>query len=294
VRFKTTTVLSVSLTLAFSPAPVEGQQQREPPTEIVDVEVDEQLGEFLPLERTLIDSSGSRTTLGQLFDGRRPVILSFNYSDCPMLCKLQLSGLVDTLRQSTLMAGDDFRVVSISIDPTETPAQAAIAQRNHAQAYGRPNSADAWRFLVGDARTVREIADAAGFKYQYLPESGEYAHAASAIICTPHGEISQYLYGVSFDQSLVEDAITQAAAGEIGSPLEQLILYCFHYDEATGQYSPIAWNIMRLGAAATVILLATLLVPLWIRSLTTRRRVQRALNRQYSTETPVDTESVAR
>ena len=294
MSWKQTISAAVLVTLNVVVNPSLAQPVRERPSDIANVGVDEHLGESLPLERVLVDSTGRRTTLGQLFDGKRPVILSFNYSDCPMLCKLQLNGLVEALKQSTLTAGEDFQVVSISIDATETPAQAAIAQLNHVRAYGRPESADGWHFLVGEPATVREIADSAGFRYQYLPGSGEYSHAAATIICTPDGEISQYLYGVSFDLRLLEDAINQAAEGEVGSPLKQLILYCFHYDEATGRYSPIAWNIMRVGAAATVFLLAALLAPLWIRSLTTRKRIQRALDRYSSFDGPTDTECAAR
>lgn len=246
--------------------PAASQVLTAPPEGLTDVGVTERRGELLPLEMPFVDSRGDAVRLGQFFDGRRPVVLSFNYASCPMLCKLQLNGLVDSLREIEWDAGEQFRVVSVSIDPSETTSQAAISKQNHLNAYGRPGAGDGWSFLTGSVDSIRATAEAAGFGYRYLPETREYSHAATVLICTPDGRISQYLYGVQFDPQTIRLALSEASAGEIGSVLDQLLLFCFRYDTSAGRYVPIAWKIMRVGALGTLAALTVLVVPMWFRS----------------------------
>lgn len=236
------------------------------PAEIVDVGFVDRRGDQLPLSVKFTDSQGQIRTLASLFDGTRPVILSFNYATCPMLCRLQLNGLVDGLRGVTEDAGKGYRVVSISIDPAETVAQAATSKQNHLNAYGRPGAGDGWEFLTGSAESIRTVTEGAGFRYRFLRSTGEYSHAAGVIVCTPSGVISQYLYGVKFPPATLRLAIAEAGGGRIGSALDQLLLFCFRYDESSGRYTPVAKNIMRMGALCTVFALTVFVVPMWLRN----------------------------
>ena len=257
------------------PATTTAQVIKDRPAEIVDVGFVDLRGEQLPLSLTFTDSTGTIRRLATLFDGERPVILSFNYATCPMLCRLQLNGLVDGLRDVPAGAGEDYRVVSISIDPAETVAQAAVSKQTHVNAYGRPGSGSGWEFLTGDPDSIRAVTEAAGFRYQFLRSTGEYSHAAGVIVCTPNGKISQYLYGVKYPPATLRLAITEAGGGQIGSALDQLLLFCFRYDESSGQYTPVAKNIMRVGALCTVFALCVSVVPMWLRGRRSSRQKPR-------------------
>lgn len=260
------TTLIFTLTVCpFAGSLAQAQIVTAKPNSVSEVGIDEHLGEPLPLDITLTDSTGRLLALGELFDGKRPVILSFNYASCPMLCKLQLSGLIDSLGKLEWSAGDEFRVVSISIDPGETPEQSAVAKQKHLRMYQRAGSADGWSFLTGSPEAIRQAADAAGFRYQFVPSTKEYSHAAVIMICTPDGELSQYIYGVQFDSDTLRLSMAEAGNGEIGSSFDQLLLFCFRYNSATGKYAPVAWNLMRLAAGGTTLLLALILIPVWMR-----------------------------
>lgn len=224
------------------------------------VGIDDLSGTKLPLQTKFTDSNGSSITLGSLFDGKRPVILSFNYAECPLLCKLQLTGLVESLKQLEWTAGQEFRVVSISIDPNETVQQASISKQKHVQLYGRANAADGWSFLTGTPDAIADTAEAAGFRYKFLPKQREYSHSAAAIVCMPDGVISRYLYGVKFEPETVRLTLAEAGDGQIGSPMDKLLLFCFRYDSVTGKYAPAAWNLMRLAAIGTILVLSLVIL----------------------------------
>lgn len=229
------------------------------------VGIDEQLGAELPLDTKLRDSSGRTIQVRELFDGRRPVILSLNYSDCPMLCQLQLNGLVDALRQMAWRPGTEFKIASLSINPLETPQRAQQTKRRYVQAYGRPETAAGWHFLTGDTPSIASVANAVGFRFKYIRERQEYAHAAALIICTASGKVSRYLYGVVYDPQTLKLALVEAGEGRIGSTLDRILLYCFHYDAASGRFAPVARRIMRIAAGLTLALLLTALLPIWFK-----------------------------
>lgn len=224
------------------------------------VGIDDLSGSKLPLQTRFKDAKGNEIALGSLFDGKRPVILSFNYAECPLLCKLQLTGLVEALKKLDWTAGQEFRVVSISIDPTETIQQASIAKQKHVELYGRAGSGDGWTFLTGSPDAISDTADAAGFRYKFLPKQREYSHSAAAIVCMPDGVISRYLYGVKFDPDTVRLTLAEAGNGQIGSPMDKLLLFCFRYDSATGKYAPAAWKMMRLAAITTIVVLSLVML----------------------------------
>jgi len=246
-------------TLLTSTQPSSAQMLRNTPLGIKDVGIDDRSGNKLPLKVEFKNSQGQQVSLAQFFDGQRPVILTFNYASCPLLCKLQLNGLVEALRELKWTVGKEFRVISISIDPLETAQQGAIAKQNHLTAYGRADTSDGWAFLTGTPQSIAAATEAAGFRYKFLPKQREFSHTAAVIICMPDGVISRYLYGVQFEPETVRLSLTEASAGRIGSPLDQLMLFCFRYDSATGKYAPAAWKLMRLAALTTIIVLGAFL-----------------------------------
>ena len=232
--------------------------------ELEGVGVEERLDTTIPLDTEFRDSAGNSIMLGDLFSGDRPILLSLNYSDCPMLCRLQLNGLVDGLRDMKLSAGKDFDIVSVSIDPLETPQRARQTKQNYVRAYGRPGTAGGWHFLCGNSDSIQRLADAVGFQFKYLPERKEYSHAAVTIVVTPEGKVSRYLYGVVYPPTTLRLALVEAAAGKIGTTLDRVLLFCFHYDATSGKYTPVARRMMQLGAAATIAAIGLTVVPAWV------------------------------
>ncbi|MEW4528465.1 SCO family protein [Maioricimonas sp. JC845] len=229
------------------------------------VGVEEHLNAVLPLDEQFTNDTGRSIRLQELFDGERPVILSLNYSNCPMLCSLQLNGLIEALHQVQLNVGDDFQLVSVSIDPLETTIRARETKQRYMKDYGRPGTGHGWHFLTGRKDSIDRLAESVGFGYEYIPERKEYAHAAVFMICTPDGRISRYIYGVRFDPQTVRLSLVEAADGKIGTTLDQVLLYCFHYDATAGSYAATAVSIMKVGGGVTVVALLAGLVPWWFR-----------------------------
>ncbi len=245
------------------------------PAEISEVGIDEKLGEPLPLDLAFVNERGEDVTLGQLFYRDRPVILTMNYSDCPMLCMLQLNGLVDGLLDISLMPGKDFEILSVSIDPTETPERARLTHQRYVKAYGKPEAASGWHFWVGKQANIKKLADAIGFRYKFVPEQGEYAHTASLIFCTPEGVISRYVDGVYFEPTTLRLSLIEAGEGKIGTSMDRILLFCFDWDSTTGRYAPVAQRLMRFGAGLTLLVLFLGLVPVWLRSRRSANAAQR-------------------
>jgi len=240
----------------------------ENPKELQGLDVREHLNDPLPLDLTFTDDSGKQVRLGDYFESGKPVILSLNYSNCPMLCRLQLNGMVEALQEMKWTAGDEFQVVSVSIDPLEPAARARQTKEKYLGLYDRPGSGNGWHFLVGPEQSIDTLAAATGFEYRYLPDRKEYVHPAVFMVCTPDGRISRYLYGVAFDPQTIRLSLVEASEGKVGSTLDKFLLFCFHYDETAGRYGPMAMNQMKLGGGITVALLLIGLIPYWIRSRT--------------------------
>jgi protein SCO1/2 len=224
-----------------------------------EVGYDQLVGRRLPLSTPLRDESGTAVRLGELLAGR-PAVLVFAYYHCPMLCPVVLDGFAGSLAAVGLDAGRDFEVVVVSFDPKETPAQAAAMQRKILGDYGRP--AAGWHFTTAGAPAVAALTRAAGFRYQRLPERDEFAHAAGFVVLTPEGRIARYLFGLEPAPRDLRLALVEAGRGRIGTVVDQVLLYCFHYDPATGRYSATILNLVRLAAAATVLGLVALVVTL--------------------------------
>lgn len=233
--------------------------------EIDAADVEEHLDDFIPLSAVFTDDRGRRIRLQNLFTDDKPVILSMNYSNCPMLCSTQMNGLVDGLKQVDLLPGTDFEIVSVSIDPLETTATARDTQQKYTKLYGRPGSGRGWHFLTGEQQEITRLAESIGFKYQYIPKQKEYSHPAVFVICTPDGRISRYLYGVQFQPQTLRLSLVEAADGKIGTTMDRVILTCFAYDATAGNYSPTVIGLMKVGAGATVMGLILFLLPAWLR-----------------------------
>jgi protein SCO1/2 len=241
------------------------------PDDLQGVEVTEHLGARIPPGLSFTDDLGRSITLGDIFAGERPVLLTLNYSSCPMLCSLILNGLVEGLRGMAWSAGREFEIVTVSIDPRETASTARRTKERYLRDYGRPIGDEGWRFLTGREAEIRALADATGFGYRYVESTGEYAHAAVVMACTPDGRISRYLYGVVYDPKTLRLSLVEASEGKIGTAFDQLLLFCFHYDAEAGRYGPAATRLLRAGAGLTVIVLGTTLMVFWRRDLRRKR-----------------------
>ncbi len=258
--------------IALTAAPPLHAQRAEPvPKELQDVKVIEHPDVALPLDAQFVDENGNTVRLGDFFSGDRPVILTLNYYECPMLCGLQLNGLVDGLDGLDWTPGDQFEIVTISINPLETPTLAKLKKQNYIKHYGRPKAAAGWHFLTGRESDIRRVADTVGFGYRYDPEAKQYAHPAVMFVATPAGHVARYLYGIELPTKTLRLALVEAAKGKVGSAIDQIVLYCYHYDPSTHRYAPVAMNIMRLGGGATLAIFGTSLLAFWVRDGRKRR-----------------------
>ena len=245
------------LAILLFTAPIAGAAS--PRSILSSVGFDQKLGAQAPLDLVFRDEGGKPARLGSLLHGR-PVLLAFVYYKCPMLCTETLNGLVRALRALSFDAGRQFDVVILSIDPRETPALAAAKEKVYVERYGRAGGARGWSFLTGDEASIRRLTGALGFRYVYDKELDQYAHPAGLVVLTPQGRVSRYLFGVEFAAGDVRLALVEAAAGAIGTPIDRLVLYCYHYDPMTGRYGPRILRILQAGGALTLAGLAALVL----------------------------------
>ncbi len=246
-----------------------------PPPELNGVGVTPHPGAQLPLQLPFLECDGRDATLGQCFDGKRPVILTMNYSSCPMLCSLQLNGLVEALRAMPWDLGKQYQVVTVIIDPAESPQRARLTKEKYLRYYDRPGSGAGWHFLLGRDENIKRVAGVVGFGYRLITEPiKQYVHPAVLIVCTPDGRVSRYLGGVKFDPQTLRLALVEAGEGKAGSTFDQVLLYCFHYDETAGRYGPAALHLMQLAGGLSVVVLGGVLLVFW------RRDVRRKAPRQ--------------
>ena len=226
------------------------------PRPLVEVSFDQQLGASLPLDLAFRDHSGRPVTLEGYFAPGRPVVLAQVYFDCTMLCSQVLAGISTSLRALSLKPGRDFELVVISFDPSETPEMAAEKRDAFLDHYGDPEAAAGWHHLVGAQAAIDRLTEATGFRYTRDEEAGEWAHASGIIVATPEGVLSRYLYGIEYAPRDLKLALVEASDGAVGSPVDQLLLYCFHYDPTTGRYGAAIMNLIRAAGLLTVAALA--------------------------------------
>lgn len=220
------------------------------------LKIDQRIGSELPLDLTFTNEKGETVKLGDYFKPERPVIISLVYYDCPMLCNMVLDGVTNAIANLKYEIGSDYQVVTISFDHTNTPKMAAEKKSIYTRRYGRKGTDDGWAFLVADEATIRQITSSIGFRYAYDPERDEFAHGTLTTVVTPEGKIARYFFGIEYSSFDLRLALLEASRGKVGSPVEQLLLLCYHYDPATGRYAKAAMNFVRAGGVATVLAIA--------------------------------------
>ena len=247
------------------------------PSDLEEVDVIENLNAVLPLDLEFRDETGSAVTLGSLFEGDKPVIVTLGYYECPMLCSLVLNGMVDSLKDLDLRIGSDFDIITLSVDPEEGPALAVDKKKSYIKSYDETIDPDGWRFLTGDQEPITALADALGFRYKYLPEQDQFAHAAVIMIVTPEGRISRYLYGVQYEPKTVRLSLVEAGEGKTGTTMDRFLLTCYQFAATAGSYSLAAMKVMRLGGLLSLIAVVLFLGIFWLReSRRTRTAVKEA------------------
>lgn len=214
----------------------------------------QRLGESVPLDLKFRDSTGRIVRLGDYF-GEKPVILTLVYYECPMLCTLELNGLVRSLKTLRLSAGEDFHILTVSFDPGETSELAAQKRANYLQQYGRDGAEEGWHFLTGEQAAIDAFCQAVGFHAAYDPARDQYAHAAGLVLLTREGTISRYLFGIDYAPRDLRLGLVETSAGKVGSVTDHLLLLCYGYDPATGKYGLVIINVIRLGGLATLLAL---------------------------------------
>jgi protein SCO1 len=229
------------------------------PNLLTQVGIDQKLNQSVPLNLAFRDEHGQTVQLGQYF-GQKPVILTLVYYNCPMLCTQVLNGVESGLKELPMDIGNQFNVVTVSIDPTEGHVLADVKQEMYTGMYGRPGAARGWHFLTGDEPQIKRLADAVGFRYAYDPETKQFAHASAIMILTPEGKISRYLYGIQFLSRDLRLALDEASEGKIGSPVDAILLFCYHYDPHTGKYGLLISRVMQAGGAITLLILGALVL----------------------------------
>lgn len=248
---------AVAFTLVLAGTAVAHDDNR--PAALRDVAFEQKLDQQLPLDLRLRDSDGRTVRLRDFFESK-PVLLNFVYYRCRELCPLLSDGLVRALRPISFDVGKEFDIVTVSFDPADTAAAAAAAKNEYLKKYRRTGASDGWHVLTGEASAIATLADAAGFRYTYDAAKNEFAHATGIVVVTPQGKTSRYYYGIEFSPRDLRLGLIEAAAGKIGSPIDQLLLFCYHYDPLTGQYNLIVTRVLRLAGVATVLVLAGFIV----------------------------------
>jgi protein SCO1 len=251
------------LTALFVALPAVGQIITPPvdqrPPGLQGVGIEQRLRAQIPPNLSFHDEQGNAVTLGQYF-GKRPLILNLVYYTCPMLCGEVLNGLTSALSVMTFDVGKDFDVLTISFNPRETPSLAAAKKQIYVKRYGRKGAAAGWHFLTGSDQSITALARAAGFEYQYDAQTGQYAHGTAIMVLTPTGTISQYYYGVEYAPRDLRLGLVQASRNKIGTVVDQVMLYCYHYDPRTGKYTAVVTRILKLAGILTIAILGTFLV----------------------------------
>lgn len=225
------------------------------PPNLGNVSIDQKLNAQLPLSAQFKDETGKAVTLGEYFKPGRPVLLSIVYYDCPMLCTEVLNGMTSMLKVLKFEPGKDFEIVTVSFDRRETPELAAQKKKVYLQRYGRPENDPGWHFLTGEQPSIDVLTNAVGFHYQWDKDLQQYAHATAIYVATPDGRLSHYFYGVEYSPKDTRLALVQASQGTIGNPVDQLLLYCYHYNPNTGKYGAVVTRMLRIAGVFTILII---------------------------------------
>jgi len=257
-------VLALGLALTVPHGAGANTSPQEVPTGLKEVGFDQNLGTMLPLDTIFIDDGGEQRVLGDYF-GEKPVVLAFVYYECPMLCSMVLNGIVASLRAIDFTVGEEFDLVAVSFDPRDDAEVAAAKKENYVKSYGRKESAEGWHFLTGEQSEIDRLTEAAGFRYTWDEKHAEFAHAAGIVVVTPEGQIARYFYGIDFPPRDLRLGLVEASESTIGNAIDQVLLYCFHYDPATGQYSVATMFVVRIAGVITLLILGVFLTVMFRR-----------------------------
>jgi len=237
------------------------------------VGIDQRLGERIPLDLEFRDENGTTVRLGDYF-GKKPVVLTLVYYSCPMLCNQVLNGLTSGLDVVSFDIGKEFEVVTVSFDPREKPDLARAKKATYIEWYKRPGSAEGWHFLTGDKASIDKLTEAVGFHYKFDAPTNQFIHASGIMLATADGTLARYFYGIEYAPKDLRLGLVEASERKIGTPVDRLLLYCYHYDPAAGKYGAVVMNILRLAGVVTI---AALVIMLWF-----MRRRLRVANREAS------------
>lgn len=235
------------------------------PEELEGIEIQDRSGSIVPADIALVDEVGQSVHFGDFFGHGRPVAVQLAYFQCPMLCTLVLNAFVDGAKPLSWVPGQDYEVVTVSFDPRDTPEIAKAKKATYVASLGKTGSEAGWHFLTGTEPEVRRLADALGFKYRWVPDRKEFAHAAGMFVLTPEGKVSRTLYGIEYPSKDMRLSLVEAGEGKLGSPFDKLLLYCFQYDAKAHKYAMVAMNVMKVGGLFTVLTLGGVLAVVWSR-----------------------------
>jgi protein SCO1 len=252
--------LVATTTLAFAQAPPRtdvGIPASERPNVIKDIAFEQRLDAQVPLDLPFRDETGRDVVLGDYFRTDRPVILALVYYECPMLCTQVLNGLVSSLRPLKFNVGQEFDVVAVSFDPKETPGLARNKKAAYLDDYNRPETEAGWHFLTGDQASIETLTQAVGFKYRYDPGIDQYAHAAGITVLTPQGRVSRYFFGIEYSSRDLRFGLIDASQQKVGTLADQMLMLCYHYDPATGQYGLLTMRLLKAGGLLTMASMGT-------------------------------------
>ncbi|MEO0649050.1 MAG: SCO family protein [Planctomycetota bacterium] len=233
------------------------------------VGVIQRVGHQIPLDLPFVDHTGRQVKLGEFFEEGRPTLITLNYGDCPMLCVVQLNGAVETLNELDFDLGEDFQFITVSINPNESPAKADATRDHYLLRYDRGEelAEDEWPFLVGSEASIDSLAQALGFGFRFVPETGEFAHDAAMMLATPDGIVSRYFFGIEYDPGTVRLSLVEASEGGLGGIVEQIMMLCLIYDHEQGAYTTTAVRVMRLGGLLTLLIFGGFLISFWRKDL---------------------------
>lgn len=244
-------------------AELTAQLNRDKPDKLEKAGVVEQLGKTIPPDIAFTNSEGKKVYIKDIFEGDRPVIINPVYYECPMLCSLVLNGLLEGMKELAWAPGKDYKVLTFSIDPEEGTELAGENKKNYLSNLEKNGADSGWYFLTGDSTNIQRLADAIGFEFEYVPERDQYAHAAAIAFASPEAKITRYLYGIDYSEVDLKNALYETANGKIGNTIDKLVMYCYQYNPASNSYTPVAWNIMKIGGLATLLFLGIFLGLFW-------------------------------
>jgi len=248
-------LLSLVLTAAGAFAQVQTGWR---PTLLRSVGIDQKMGAQVPIDALFEDESGRPVTLRRYLG--KPVILALVYYQCPSLCNMVLNGVLRSVKNLKMTAGEEFNIVAVSFDPRENAEMAAAKKASYLQGYNRPGAEHGWHFLTGSEASSKSLADSVGFHFAYDAVTNQYAHGSAIMMLTPEGQVTRYFYGIDYPARDVRFGLEEASNRRIGSPVDAVLLYCYHYDPSNGKYGMVIMNVLRLAGFATVAALATFMI----------------------------------